>query len=73
LLGASPGASTAVSIMLDLLNRCFKTQISTPEWQSKMKEMIPSYGKSLGQEAELALKLREETSKTLGLVLPQTA
>ncbi|RYE29447.1 MAG: malate:quinone oxidoreductase [Sphingobacteriaceae bacterium] len=73
LLGASPGASTAVSIMLDLLNRCFKTQINTPEWQNKMKAMIPSYGKSLGAEAELAIKLREETSKVLGLVLPQTA
>lgn len=73
LLGASPGASTAVSIMLDLLNRCFKTQINTPEWQSKMKEMIPSYGKSLGKEAELAIKLRAETSKVLGLTLPQTA
>ncbi len=73
LLGASPGASTAVSIMLDLLNRCFKAQINSPEWQNKMKEMIPSYGKSLGQEPELATKLREETSKVLGLTLPQTA
>ncbi|RYE32783.1 MAG: malate:quinone oxidoreductase [Sphingobacteriaceae bacterium] len=72
LLGASPGASTAVSIMLDLLNRCFKSKISTPEWQDKMKAMIPSYGKSLGQEPELALKLREETSKVLGIILPQT-
>ncbi len=70
LLGASPGASTAVSIMLDLLARCFKNQINTPEWQSKMKEMIPSYGQSLGQEIALATKLREETSKVLGLVLP---
>jgi malate dehydrogenase (quinone) len=71
LLGASPGASTAVSIMVDLLGRCFKNKINTPEWQSKLKEMIPSYGKSLGKEAELAGKLREETSKVLGLTLPQ--
>lgn len=72
LLGASPGASTAVSIMLDLLNRCFKNKISTPEWQNKMKAMIPSYGKALGKEVELAGKLRAETSKVLGLTLPQT-
>ncbi len=73
LLGASPGASTAVSIMLDLLGRCFKNKINTPEWQSKLKEMIPSYGKALGKEAELAGKLREETSKVLGLTLRETA
>lgn len=71
LLGASPGASTAVSIMVDLLGRCFKNKINTPEWQSKLKKMIPSYGKSLGKEAELAGKLREETSKVLGLTLPE--
>ena len=71
LLGASPGASTAVSIMLDLLKRCFKDKINTPEWQSKLKEMLPSYGKSLGKDAGLATKLREETSKVLGLTLPQ--
>lgn len=72
LLGASPGASTAVSIMVDLLGRCFKSKINTPQWQSKMTEMIPSYGKSLGKEPGLAGKLREETSKVLGLTLPQT-
>jgi len=72
LLGASPGASTAVSIMVDLLNRCYKNKINTPEWQSKMKEMIPSYGKTLGKDAALAGKLREETSKVLGLTLPES-
>jgi malate dehydrogenase (quinone) len=72
LLGASPGASTAVSIMVDLIGRCFKTQMQSAEWQSKMKEMIPSYGKALGKEAELAGKIREETSKVLGLVVPET-
>ena len=71
LLGASPGASTAVSIMLDLLKRCFKDKVNTPEWQSKLKEMLPSYGKFLGKDAGLATKLREETSKVLGLTLPQ--
>ncbi len=72
LLGASPGASTAVSIMIDLIGRCFKKQMQTAAWQNKMKEMIPSFGKSLGKEAELAGKIREETSKVLGLTLPET-
>ena len=72
LLGASPGASTAVSIMIDLIGRCFKKQMQSEAWQNKMKEMLPSFGKSLGKEPKLAGKIREETSKVLGLVLPET-
>ncbi|RFC45301.1 MAG: malate dehydrogenase (quinone) [Verrucomicrobia bacterium] len=67
LLGASPGASTSVSIMLDLLQRCFKEQINTPDWQAKLKSMIPSYGRSLGEDAALCREIREQTSRTLNL------
>ncbi len=67
LLGASPGASTAVSIMLDLLKRCFKDQVETEAWQTKLKEMIPSYGQSLVKNSELCEGIRERTSKALQL------
>ncbi|UUC45254.1 malate:quinone oxidoreductase [Flavobacterium cerinum] len=67
LLGASPGASTTVSIMLDLLGRCFPEQLATTEWQSKLKEMIPSYGLSLNDNPELADKLRAHTAEVLKL------
>lgn len=67
LLGASPGASTTVSIMLDLLGRCFPEQLATPEWQSKLKEMIPSYGISLNDHPELADQLRTHTAQVLKL------
>jgi malate dehydrogenase (quinone) len=67
LLGASPGASTAVSIMLTLLNNCFPNQLKSPEWQNKLKQMIPSYGKDLGNEPELVEKVRTWTSRVLGL------
>jgi malate dehydrogenase (quinone) len=67
LLGASPGASTAVAIMLDLLKRCFKDQVNTPEWQAKLKAMIPSYGQSLANNAELLDFVREKSSKALQL------
>ncbi|MFC5408871.1 malate:quinone oxidoreductase [Larkinella bovis] len=67
LLGASPGASTAVSIMLDLLNRCFKEQMASPEWQAKLKQMIPSYGQSLAQNPQLTQEIRAMTSEALGL------
>ncbi|WP_410222244.1 malate:quinone oxidoreductase [Pedobacter sp.] len=67
LLGASPGASTAVSIMLDLLGRCFKKQIQTAEWQTKIRGMIPSYGQKLAEDPELCAETRNYTSKELKL------
>jgi malate dehydrogenase (quinone) len=67
LLGASPGASTAVSIMLNLLGRCFKNQYATADWQNKLKTMIPSYGESLGDDAELCRRVRAYTSEVLAL------
>ncbi len=41
LLGASPGASTAVSIMLELLARCFPAAWSSPAWQARLAELLP--------------------------------
>ncbi|TDQ11456.1 malate dehydrogenase (quinone) [Pedobacter metabolipauper] len=67
LLGASPGASTAVSIMLTLMERCFSDYVKTPKWQEKLKEMIPTYGKSLSNDPELTEKVRTETTAALKL------
>lgn len=67
LLGASPGASTAVSIMLDLLNRCFPEQVKTDEWQNKLREMVPSYGQSLNENEKLLHQTRQHADKVLGL------
>ncbi|OQP53429.1 malate:quinone oxidoreductase [Niastella yeongjuensis] len=67
LLGASPGASTAVSIMIDLVHKCFSNQVNSIEWQKKLKEMIPSYGKSLSKDPALAQQVRAHTSKVLRL------
>jgi len=73
LLGASPGASTSVSIMVGLLERCFAGKLYTHEWQTKLREMIPSYGKSLSQDAELLEKTRARTSEILNLTTLETA
>ncbi len=40
LLGASPGASTAVSAMLEVLEKCFPDKIATKEWKGILSEMI---------------------------------
>ena len=65
LLGASPGASTAVHVMLDVLNRCFPQHIA--EWEPKIKEMIPSYGQSLVENPELFQEIHSSTAQALGL------
>ena len=67
LLGASPGASTAVSIMVDLLKRCFPEKMKTTEWQQKLEEMIPSYNKSLAEDELLCRQTRERAARALGL------
>ncbi|HMI02016.1 MAG TPA: malate:quinone oxidoreductase [Pedobacter sp.] len=67
LLGASPGASTAVSIMITLMERCFSKELKTAEWQKKLKEMIPSYGQKLSGNAELTCQIRTETTRVLKL------
>ncbi|GLI07818.1 putative malate:quinone oxidoreductase [Paenibacillus tyrfis] len=65
LLGASPGASTAVSVMLELVKRCFPQQLKA--WEPKIKEMIPSYGVSLLKHPELIEEIHTSTGRTLGL------
>lgn len=67
LLGASPGASTAVMAMLDVLERCFRHKMHSPEWQEKIKTMIPSYGESLEDNPALLQKIRQDTLGTLNL------
>ena len=67
LLGASPGASTAVSIMLDLLDRCFKTKLQTAQWQTKIRTMIPTYGEKLSESEMLCHETRQRTSAVLKL------
>jgi peptide/nickel transport system permease protein len=42
--------------------------METNEWQSKLKQMIPSYGQSLAKDAELCRKTRKQTAEILGLV-----
>ncbi|KAF6563393.1 malate:quinone oxidoreductase [Paenibacillus sp. EKM202P] len=65
LLGASPGASTAVHVMLEVLEKCFPQHME--EWEPKIKEMIPSYGMSLAENPELYQEIYNTTTEVLGL------
>jgi malate dehydrogenase (quinone) len=67
LLGASPGASTAVFIAVCVLEKCFKSELTENDWLPKLKEMIPSYGELLIENAELCRRVRAETAAVLHL------
>ena len=66
LLGASPGASTAVWIMVHMLENCFHKEL-VGHWVPKLQEMIPSYGHDLKTDAALTERVRRETAEVLGL------
>jgi malate dehydrogenase (quinone) len=63
LLGASPGASTAVPIMLDVLERCFPAK--KDEWAPKLKRMIPTVGELLAVDEQKAAATMQATAETL--------
>ena len=63
LLGASPGASTAVTIMIEVLNRCWHEKMKSSQWQKKKQELFPSVGTdiNLNQEALMAIRKRNDS------------
>jgi malate dehydrogenase (quinone) len=65
MLGASPGASTAVSVMVQVIERCFAEKLKSAAWMRKLQEMIPSYGHSLADDAELVARVRADTAALL--------
>ncbi|HIV81726.1 MAG TPA: malate:quinone oxidoreductase, partial [Candidatus Salinicoccus merdavium] len=58
LLGASPGASVAVEVMLDILKRCFPAEYD--QWEDKIKEMVPSYGIKLSENPKMFEEIHEK-------------
>jgi malate dehydrogenase (quinone) len=67
LLGASPGASTAAAIMMNLLSRSFKKESQSDTWQAKLKQMAPSLGKNLSNDRAALEETRRRTSSILKL------
>jgi malate dehydrogenase (quinone) len=65
LLGASPGASTAAFIAVSVLKKCFPEELTASVWLPKLKEIIPSYGVSLIEDAELCRRVRADTAQIL--------
>ncbi|KZB97374.1 Malate:quinone oxidoreductase [Methylobacterium radiotolerans] len=70
LLGASPGASTAAPIMLQVLEKVFAQKVATPEWQAKIREIVPSYGTKLNDDPDRVARAWADTSAQLRLPTP---
>ena len=68
LLGASPGASTAVPIMLGLLERCFPERFAG--WRPGLQSMIPSLGSKLSDDEKAAARTLTSTAAKLELTAP---
>ncbi|NRH28357.1 MULTISPECIES: malate dehydrogenase (quinone) [Pseudomonas] len=73
LLGASPGASVTVSIMLDLIRRCFPERAQSAEWTSKLAEIFPAMGDVLAKDAEVYRQVQERSDALLQLSEPAMA
>lgn len=70
LLGASPGASTAAPITLNVIQKLFPEQFNSPEWQSKIRGIVPSFGQKLNGNTALTQQVWDDTAATLQLTKP---
>lgn len=67
LLGASPGASTAVDVMVRLLVRCFPQQSADRHWSERLATLVPFDSATLLQDPETVARSRAFTHPILGL------
>jgi malate dehydrogenase (quinone) len=67
LLGASPGASTAVPIMLDVLERCFPERYKS--WEPTLKSLIPTIGTTLNDRPKEAERVITSTAEALQIAV----
>jgi malate dehydrogenase (quinone) len=65
LLGASPGASTAANIAMEILRTCFPDKLTDDQWLPALKQMIPTYGIDLKVDADACRTSRSATASVL--------
>ena len=65
LLGASPGASVSVQVMIDVLQKCFPEDFT--RWAPKIQKMIPSFGTRLSDSPKVAAESLKHTADILRL------
>ena len=70
LLGASPGASTAAPITLNVIKQMFPEQFNSAEWQRRIHDIVPSYGQKLNGNVALTQQVWDDTAAALQLTKP---
>ncbi|MDF2778763.1 MAG: malate:quinone oxidoreductase [Enterobacteriaceae bacterium] len=70
LLGASPGASTAAPISINVIKQLFPAQFASAQWQEKLHAIVPTYGQKLNGNVALTQQVWDETASTLNLAKP---
>lgn len=65
LLGASPGASVATRVMLDVAKKMFNENENS--WMKSIASSVPSYGTNLNEDPAAARKSLSKTAKILNL------
>ena len=68
LLGASPGASTSVSIMLEVLHRCWPEKMATHSWKKRLIKLIPSLGNDANKDQLFLNEVRQRNDSILGFL-----
>ena len=68
LLGASPGASTSVSIMLEVLKRCWGDKMASIQWRERLSNLLPSYGKQSNPDYSVLRQMRMRSDSILNLL-----
>tara|TARA_Y100001968_G_C19426540_1_gene754676 strand:- start:904 stop:2367 length:1464 start_codon:yes stop_codon:yes gene_type:complete len=68
LLGASPGASTAVKAMLEIVERCWPEKIAGDLWKTRIRKLLPSYGQNINNNPTLLSEMRLRNNYHLGIV-----
>jgi malate dehydrogenase (quinone) len=67
LLGASPGASVAANIALEVIERCFADLVRTPEGSAAVRAMVPSFGRNAAQAVAEHARHAARCAEVLGL------
>ncbi len=67
LLGASPGASTSVSIMLEILQRCWTKQMTSSPWRERLVNLLPSFNDGLAPAGKTLVEMRRRSNFLLDL------
>ncbi len=68
LLGASPGASTSVSIIVEVLEKCFGEQMQGSDWKATLSKLVPAYNVDLKKDQSTYESLRKHADTNLQIL-----